>query len=40
VSGVVEYGMNIVIFLLFVAYAVWREKIDLRALVRSALRRR
>ncbi|MBQ5703722.1 MAG: polysaccharide biosynthesis protein [Alistipes sp.] len=40
VSGVVEYAMNIAIFLLFVAYAVWREKIDLRALVRSALRRR
>ena len=40
VSGVVEYAMNIVIFLLFVAYAVWREKIDVRALMRSALRRR
>ena len=40
VSGVVEYGMNIMIFSLFVAYAVWREGIDVRALAGSALRRR
>ena len=40
VSGVVEYGMNIIIFSLFVAYAVWREGIDVRALAGSALRRR
>ena len=40
VDGVVEYGANALIFSLFVAYAVWREKIDLRAMARSALRRR
>ena len=40
VDGVAEYGMNVVIFLLFVAYAVWREKIDLTALMRSAVRRK
>ena len=28
------------IFLLFVAYAVWREKIDVKALMRSVVRRR
>ena len=40
VDGVAEYGMNVVIFALFVAYAVWREKIDLTALMRSAVRRK
>ena len=36
----VRYGVNIVIFASFVAYAVWREKIDVRAMMRSVLRRR
>ena len=40
VEGVAEYGMNVVIFSLFVAYAVWREKIDVAALMRSVLRRK
>ena len=40
VDGVVEYGMNAVIFALFALYAVWREKIDLGALMRSTMRRR
>ena len=35
----VRYGVNIVIFASFVAYAVWREKIDVRAMLRSVLRR-
>ena len=36
----VRYGVNIVIFASFMAYAVWREKIDLAALMRSVLRRK
>ena len=40
VGVVMRYGVNIVIFATFVAYAVWREKIDVKALLRTALRRR
>ncbi len=40
VDGVAEYGMNVAIFALFVAYAVWREKIDASAMLRSVLRRK
>ena len=40
VGEVVRYGVNIVIFASFVAYAVWREKIDLGAMMRSVLRRK
>jgi O-antigen/teichoic acid export membrane protein len=36
----VRYGVNILIFASFVAYAVWREKIDVKAMLRTALRRR
>ncbi len=36
---VIHYGVNLVIFLTFAAYAVWREKIDLGALMRSVVRR-
>ena len=35
-----QYGVNIVIFATFAAYAVWREKIDVKAMLRTALRRR
>ncbi len=37
---VMQYAVNMAIFLSFVAYAVWREKIDVRAMLRTALRRR
>ena len=37
---VARYGVNILLFMSFVAYAVWREKIDVQGLVRSLLRRR
>ena len=37
---VARYGVNILIFLSFVAYAVWREGIDVKALMRSMVRRR
>ena len=37
---VMQYGVNIVIFATFAAYAVWREKIDVKAMLRTALRRR
>ncbi len=37
---VVRYGVNVVLFVAFVAFAVWREKIDVKGLVRSVLRRR
>ena len=40
VGEVVRYGVNILIFASFVAYAVWREKIDVKAMLRTALRRR
>ena len=40
VGQLMGYVANVVIFSLFVAYAVWREKIDLRAMMRSALRRK
>ena len=35
-----QYGVNIVIFATFAAYAVGREKIDVKAMLRTALRRR
>ena len=37
---VMQYGVNIVIFATFAAYAVWREKIDVKAMLCTALRRR
>ena len=37
---VVRYGVNIILFMSFAAYAVWREKIDVQGLVRSVLRRK
>lgn len=40
VGAVMRYGVNIVIFVSFVAYAVWREKIDLGAMMCSVLRRK
>jgi O-antigen/teichoic acid export membrane protein len=40
VGAVARYGVNILLFMSFVAYAVWREKIDVQGLVRSLLRRR
>ena len=40
VGQLMGYVANVVIFSLFVAYAVWREKIDLRAMLRSVLRRK
>ena len=40
VGQLMGYVANVVIFSLFVAYAVWREKIDLGAMMRSALRRK
>ncbi len=40
VGQAMGYVANVAIFSLFVAYAVWREKIDLRAMMRSVLRRK
>ncbi len=40
VGQLMGYVANVVIFSLFVAYAVWREKIDLSAMLRSVLRRK
>ena len=40
VGQLMGYVANVVIFSLFVAYAVWREKIDLGAMMRSVLRRK
>jgi O-antigen/teichoic acid export membrane protein len=40
VGEVARYGINIVLLLTFVGYAVWREKIDVKALMRSVVRRR
>lgn len=37
---VVRYGVNVVLFMAFVAFAVWREKIDVKGLVRSVLKKR
>ena len=39
-SEAVAFGVNVVIFSLFVAYAIWREKIDIKGLVSSALHRK
>ena len=39
-SEAVAFGANVVIFSLFVAYAIWREKIDIKGLVSSALHRK
>ena len=40
VGKLMGYVANVIIFSLFVAYAVWREKIDLRAMLSSVLRRK
>ena len=37
---VVRYGVNVVLFIAFVAFAVWREKIDVKGLVRSVMKKR
>ena len=37
---VVRYGVNVVLFMAFVAFAVWREKIDVKGLVRSVMKKR
>ncbi|MBR5484698.1 MAG: oligosaccharide flippase family protein [Alistipes sp.] len=39
-TAVVHYGVNAVLMVAYFAYAVWREKIDLRAMVRAILKRR
>ena len=39
-TAVVQYGVNAVMMVAYFAYAVWREKIDLRAMVRAILKRR
>jgi O-antigen/teichoic acid export membrane protein len=36
---VVRYGVNVMLFVAFVVFAVWREKIDVKGLVRSVMRR-
>ena len=36
---VVRYGVNVMLFVAFVAFAVWREKIDVGGLLRSVMRR-
>ena len=38
-SVVVLLGVNAMLFATFVAYAVWREKIDLKGLIRSILKK-
>ncbi|MBE6213132.1 MAG: polysaccharide biosynthesis protein [Rikenellaceae bacterium] len=37
---VMRYGVNVVLFMAFVAFAVWREKIDVKGLARSVMKRR
>ena len=37
---VVRYGVNVMLFVAFVAFAVWREKIDVKGLVRSVLKKK
>lgn len=39
-TAVLHYGVNVVLLALFVAFAVWREKIDVKGLVRSVMRRK
>ena len=39
-SAVVRYGVNGVLFVAFLCYAVWREGIDLRGMVKAIVRRR
>ena len=36
---VVRYGVNVMLFVAFVVFAVWREKIDVGGLLRSVMRR-
>ena len=38
-TEVVRYGVNVMLFVAFVVFAVWREKIDVKGLVRSVMRR-
>ena len=38
--AVVQYGVNVVLMVAYFAYAVWREKIDLKAMVRAILKRK
>ena len=39
-TAVVRYGVNVVLFVAFVAFAVWREKIDVKGLARSVMKRK
>lgn len=39
-QAVVHYGVNVVLMVAYFSYAVWREKIDLRAMVRAILKRK
>ena len=35
-QAVVHYGVNVVLMVAYFAYAVWREKIDLRKLIQNS----
>jgi O-antigen/teichoic acid export membrane protein len=39
-KGIAMWGINIAIFLAYAAYAVWREKINLKAMAKSILKRK
>jgi O-antigen/teichoic acid export membrane protein len=39
-KGIAMWGINIAIFLAYAAYAVWREKINLKAMAKSVLKRK
>ena len=39
-KGVAMWGINAVLFMGYAAYAVWREKIDLKAMALSVVKRR
>ena len=39
-KGIAMWGINIAIFATYAAYAVWREKINLKAMAKSVLKRK
>jgi hypothetical protein len=39
-KGIAMWGINIAIFSTYAAYAVWREKINLKAMAKSVLKRK
>lgn len=39
-ARIAAYGVNVVLFTGYVAYLIWRDKIDVKGMVRAVLKRK